>query len=86
MRETPRDLRCSFCNKSEHEVSQLIAGPSVHICDSCVGIAADIIRHSKRPPSQSAPRLARVLGALRRLIVWREGGRHRCVAEQAAQQ
>ena len=85
MPETPRDLRCSFCNKRENEVSQLIAGPGVHICDSCVGTAADIIRHSKRPPSQPRSRLARVLGALRRLIVGGEGGRHGFVAQQAAQ-
>jgi hypothetical protein len=84
MGEAPRDLRCSFCNKSESEVSQLIAGPSVHICDSCVGIASDIIRHSKRPPSQPRSRLVRVLGALRRLIVSAGRGRHGFAAEPAA--
>lgn len=83
MGETGRNLRCSFCNKSEHEVSQLIAGPNVHICGSCVATAADIIRHSKRPPTQSAPLLTRLRRALRRLIVWGGGGRQR-VAGQAA--
>jgi len=32
-----RRLRCSFCKKSDSEVGKLIAGPGVHICDTCVG-------------------------------------------------
>ncbi|MFN3398571.1 MAG: ClpX C4-type zinc finger protein, partial [Sulfurimicrobium sp.] len=26
-------LFCSFCGKSQHEVTKLIAGPSVYICN-----------------------------------------------------
>ena len=80
MPESPRDLRCSFCNKSEKEVSQLIAGPHVHICDSCVGIAADVIEHSKRPPSPRRSRLAGFLGTLRRVVTRAARGRQRFVA------
>jgi ATP-dependent Clp protease ATP-binding subunit ClpX len=36
-------LRCSFCNKSQNEVRKLIAGPTVFICDECVGVCQDII-------------------------------------------
>jgi hypothetical protein len=36
-------LHCSFCGKSQHEVSKLIAGPTVFICDECVGLCTDII-------------------------------------------
>lgn len=36
-------LRCSFCMKSQEDVRQLIAGPSVYICDECVEICNDII-------------------------------------------
>lgn len=35
---------CSFCAKSQHEVSKLIAGPSVLICDECLDLCNDIIR------------------------------------------
>jgi ClpX C4-type zinc finger len=28
-----RELRCSFGNKSQHEVRKLVAGPKVFICD-----------------------------------------------------
>ena len=37
-------LYCTFCGKSQHEVRKLIAGPSVYICDECVGLCNDIIR------------------------------------------
>ncbi len=36
-------LYCSFCGKSQHEVGKLIAGPSVFICNECVGLCNDII-------------------------------------------
>ena len=31
-----RTMHCSFCGGSEHEVTRLIAGPRVYICESCV--------------------------------------------------
>ena len=34
-----RRLRCSFCRKNHTEVSKLVAGPHVYICDQCVAIA-----------------------------------------------
>ena len=36
-------LSCSFCGKTQHEVKELIAGPSVFVCDECVGLCNDII-------------------------------------------
>lgn len=39
-----RNLRCSFCGKSEHEVKLLIAATGVHICDECVALCAEIIQ------------------------------------------
>jgi hypothetical protein len=38
-----KTLYCSFCGKSQHEVSKLIAGPDSFICDECVGLCNDII-------------------------------------------
>jgi ClpX C4-type zinc finger len=29
-------LICSFCDRRDHEVAKLIAGPGVYICDRCV--------------------------------------------------
>jgi hypothetical protein len=36
-------LHCSFCGKSQHEVRVLIAGPTVFICDECIGLCNDVI-------------------------------------------
>jgi hypothetical protein len=39
----PKTLYCSFCSKSQHDVATLIAGPSVFICDGCVGLCDGIL-------------------------------------------
>ena len=36
-------LNCSFCGKAQDEVTKLIAGPSVYICNECVDLCNDII-------------------------------------------
>ena len=38
------ELRCSFCDKSEHAVRKLIAGKGVYICDSCVELCNEILQ------------------------------------------
>ena len=46
-----KDLSCSFCGKNQHEVKKLIAGPTVFICNECVGLCTDIVREdSKKSP------------------------------------
>ncbi len=40
---TQANLTCSFCGKSQKEVKKLIAGPTVYICDECIGLCNDII-------------------------------------------
>ena len=46
--ESKNTLYCSFCGKSQHEVSKLIAGPTVFICDECVELCMDIIREENK--------------------------------------
>jgi len=38
-----KQLRCSFCNKTQDQVRKLIAGPGVYICDECIEICSEII-------------------------------------------
>ena len=33
-KKTNEDIRCSFCGKSQDEVTRLVEGPGVYICDS----------------------------------------------------
>ena len=48
-------LECSFCDKPQDEAMKLIAGPTVYICDSCIGDAgALLMRYGWRPGSLKA--------------------------------
>ena len=38
-----KQLKCSFCGKSQDQVRRLVAGPGVNICDECVELCSDII-------------------------------------------
>ncbi|MFO0736011.1 MAG: ATP-dependent Clp protease ATP-binding subunit ClpX [Labilithrix sp.] len=55
---TGGNLSCSFCGKSQKEVKKLIAGPTVYICDECIGLCNDIIAEEvekEEPYAGSAP-------------------------------
>ncbi len=43
MSDEKKQLRCSFCGKSQEQVRKLIAGPNVYICDECVGLCTEIV-------------------------------------------
>ena len=34
---------CSFCGKSQEDVTKLIAGPAVYICDECIELCNEIV-------------------------------------------
>lgn len=36
-------LHCSFCNKPQHEVEKLIAGPNAYICNECVSLCNEVL-------------------------------------------
>ncbi|MGO2083390.1 ATP-dependent Clp protease ATP-binding subunit ClpX [Vagococcus sp.] len=38
-----KDVRCSFCGKSQDEVKKLVAGPGVYICNECIDLCKEII-------------------------------------------
>lgn len=39
---------CSFCGRDQCDVSKLIAGPCVYICDRCVDSCAEIVEEERR--------------------------------------
>ena len=39
----PKNIRCSFCGKSQEEVDRIIAGPGVYICSECVKVCSNIV-------------------------------------------
>lgn len=38
-----QDLECSFCSKKRSEVTKLVAGPSVYICNECIELSHKIL-------------------------------------------
>ncbi|MDF2883412.1 MAG: ATP-dependent protease, partial [Clostridiaceae bacterium] len=41
--EEKKQLKCSFCGKTQDQVRRLIAGPGVYICDECIELCSEII-------------------------------------------
>ncbi len=39
-----KDVRCSFCGRTQNEVKRLIAGPNAYICNECVSICAELVQ------------------------------------------
>ncbi|MBO0719446.1 MAG: ATP-dependent Clp protease ATP-binding subunit ClpX [Blastocatellia bacterium] len=54
MRRNDDTLRCSFCGKSQTEVTKLIAGPTVYICNECIDICIEIISDDAQQAAAAA--------------------------------
>jgi ATP-dependent Clp protease ATP-binding subunit ClpX len=70
-------LTCSFCGKSQKEVKKLIAGPTVYICDECIGLCNDIIAEEiageeKRDQKLRIPRPSEIKTILDEYVVGQE--------------
>lgn len=45
--EDMKEVRCSFCGKSQEEVRKIIAGLNGYICDECIELCMDIIEEEQ---------------------------------------
>jgi ATP-dependent Clp protease ATP-binding subunit ClpX len=75
--EKRETLCCSFCGKSQKEVKKLIAGPTVYICDECIGLCNDIIAEEiageeKRDQKLRIPRPSEIKSILDEYVVGQE--------------
>jgi len=52
-----KQVRCSFCGKTQDQVRRLVAGPGVYICDECIELCQEIIEeeHVERAKPASGP-------------------------------
>jgi len=71
------NLQCSFCGKSQKEVKKLIAGPTVYICDECIGLCNDIIaeeveRDDSRATGAPLPKPAEIKAILDEYVIGQE--------------
>jgi len=70
-------LCCSFCGKSQKEVKKLIAGPTVYICDECIGLCNDIIaeeidREEAKDTKLRIPRPSEIKNILDEYVIGQE--------------
>ena len=70
-------LCCSFCGKSQKEVKKLIAGPTVYICDECIGLCNDIIaeeidKEEARDQKLRIPRPSEIKNILDEYVIGQE--------------
>lgn len=47
---TTPNLHCSFCLRSARDVTKLIGGPGVYICDGCVDLCNRILAEEGNQP------------------------------------
>jgi ATP-dependent Clp protease ATP-binding subunit ClpX len=71
------NLTCSFCGKSQKEVKKLIAGPTVYICDECIGLCNDIIaeeqdREGQKDGSFKVPKPSEIKAVLDEYVIGQE--------------
>ena len=71
------NLTCSFCGKSQKEVKKLIAGPTVYICDECIGLCNDIIAEEIEKDEQpygatAIPKPAQIKATLDEYVIGQE--------------
>ena len=68
-------LACSFCGKDAAQVTKLVAGPGVYICDSCVAEASRIMNTPgmKDTADRTAIRVAEACWATC-AVIWSSAG------------
>ncbi|HHT66507.1 MAG: ATP-dependent Clp protease ATP-binding subunit ClpX [Caldicoprobacterales bacterium] len=50
--EDKKQLKCSFCGKTQDQVRRLVAGPGVYICDECIELCQEIIEEEFEDASE----------------------------------
>lgn len=53
MSEEQKEIRCSFCGRSQKEVRRIIAGPGAYICNECIEICKDLLDEERAEEARS---------------------------------
>jgi ATP-dependent Clp protease ATP-binding subunit ClpX len=81
--EERESLRCSFCKKRREQVSNLIAGPEVYICNECIELCTEILgreaaQHEEAEQAAKAralPRPREIYDVLAQYVVGQEAAK-----------
>jgi ATP-dependent Clp protease ATP-binding subunit ClpX len=74
-----KDLTCSFCGRGKEEVSGLVTGPEVNICDECIEVCGGILAERRnsaagagRPSSAALPTPLEIKNVLDDYVIGQE--------------
>jgi ATP-dependent Clp protease ATP-binding subunit ClpX len=74
-----KQLKCSFCGKTQDQVRRLIAGPGVYICDECIELCSEIITDEFEEDVQvdmsSLPKPVEIKSYLDQYVIGQEGAK-----------
>ncbi len=74
--EDKKQLKCSFCGKTQDQVRRLVAGPGVYICDECIELCQEIIEEEFEDASElelkDIPKPVEIKQALDQYVVGQE--------------
>jgi len=77
--EDKKQLKCSFCGKSQDQVRRLIAGPGVYICDECIELCSEIITDEFEETVQidvnALPKPAEIKSYLDQYVIGQDGAK-----------
>jgi ATP-dependent Clp protease ATP-binding subunit ClpX len=52
---TPSGITCSFCGKKQEEVSKVVVGPEVYICNECVQVCNEVLVEEGKRAEPATP-------------------------------
>lgn len=61
--------RCSFCGRERREVSKLVGGRGVFICDSCIDLCREAVHRGDPPPKLKIPKPAEIKELLDEYVI-----------------
>ncbi|MFU0799164.1 MAG: ATP-dependent Clp protease ATP-binding subunit ClpX [Xylanivirga thermophila] len=74
-----KQLKCSFCGKTQDQVRRLVAGPGVYICDECIELCQEIIDEEFEDVSdidlKEIPKPQEIKDILDQYVVGQEGAK-----------
>lgn len=74
--EDKKQLRCSFCGKTQDQVRRLVAGPGVYICDECIDLCQEIIEEEFEDAAEleikEIPKPAQICEVLDQYVIGQE--------------
>ena len=74
-----KQLKCSFCGKTQDQVRRLIAGPGVYICDECIELCSEIISDEFEEDVQvdmsSLPKPVEIKNYLDQYVIGQDGAK-----------